>query len=41
MAHPLTYGSRVLNGTSTTNYPRPRPGADGGRTFLMAFGLRF
>ena len=27
--------------TSTTNYPRPRPGMDGGRTFLMALGVRF
>lgn len=27
--------------TSTTNYPRPRSGLDGGRTFLMALGVRF
>ena len=27
--------------TSTTSYPRPRPGMDGGRTYLVAFGVKF
>jgi hypothetical protein len=34
-------GPRFGQGTSTANYPRPRPGMTGGRTFLGAFGLRF
>jgi hypothetical protein len=34
-------GARFGQGTSTANYPRPRPGMTGGRTFLAAFGLRF
>jgi hypothetical protein len=40
---PLEYvkGANFGNGTKTTDYPRPRPGMDGGRTFLMAFGVRF
>lgn len=40
---PLNYitGANFGNATSTTNYPRPRPGLDGGRTYLMSFGLRF
>lgn len=36
-----TRGARFGQGTSTANYPRPRPGLTGGRTFLGAFGLRF
>ena len=27
--------------TSTTSYPRPRPGIDGGRTYFVAFGVKF
>ncbi len=40
---PLNYvkGANFGKPTKTTDYPRPRPGADGGRTFLMAFGIRF
>jgi hypothetical protein len=40
---PLNYvrGANFGNATRTADYPRPRPGMDGGRTFLMAFGLRF
>jgi outer membrane receptor protein involved in Fe transport len=40
---PLSYvtGPNFGKGTKTTDYPRPRPGLDGGRTFLMAFGVRF
>ncbi len=34
-------GARFGQGTSTANYPRPRPGLTGGRTFFGAFGLRF
>jgi hypothetical protein len=34
-------GPNFGNATSTANYPRPRQGMDGGRTFLMSFGLRF
>ena len=34
-------GGRFGQGTSTANYPRPRPGLTGGRTFLGAFGFRF
>ena len=34
-------GARFGQGTSTANYPRPRPGLTGGRTFLGAFGFRF
>jgi hypothetical protein len=34
-------GPRFGQGTSTANYPRPRPGFTGGRTFLGAFGIRF
>lgn len=29
------------NPRSTADYPRPLPGVDGGRTFQMAFGIRF
>jgi hypothetical protein len=40
---PVNYikGANFGTATSTANYPRPRPGMDGGRTFLMSFGLRF
>jgi hypothetical protein len=40
---PLEYvkGTNFGNPTRTTDYPRPRPGLDGGRTYLMAFGVRF
>jgi hypothetical protein len=40
---PLEYvkGANFGKATTTTNYVRPRPGMDGGRTFLMAFGVRF
>jgi hypothetical protein len=40
---PLDYvkGANFGNATRTTDYPRPRPGLDGGRTYLMAFGIRF
>ena len=40
---PLSYikGANFGNPTSTTSYARPRPGMDGGRTFIAAFGIRF
>jgi hypothetical protein len=40
---PLEYvkGANFGTPTRTTDYPRPRPGLDGGRTYLMAFGVRF
>ena len=40
---PLEYvkGPNFGTQTRTTDYPRPRPGIDGGRTYLMAFGVRF
>jgi len=40
---PLNYvtGPNFGKALRTTDYPRPRPGMDGGRTFLMAFGVRF
>ena len=40
---PLDYvkGPNFGNGRATTDYPRPRPGMDGGRTFLASFGVRF
>jgi hypothetical protein len=40
---PLNYitGPNFGKPTKTTDYPRPRPGLDGGRTFLMSFGVRF
>ena len=40
---PLNYikGPNFGKPTKTTDYPRPRPGMDGGRTFLMSFGVRF
>ncbi len=34
-------GARFGQGTSTANYPRPRPGLTGGRTYLGSFGVRF
>jgi hypothetical protein len=34
-------GARFGQGTSTSAYPRPRPGLTGGRTYFGAFGLRF
>ena len=34
-------GPRFGQATATANYPRPRPGLTGGRTFLGAFGFRF
>ena len=34
-------GARFGQGTSTANYPRPRPGLTGGRTYMGAFGFRF
>ena len=40
-ARTTSQGANFGNATSTTNYPRPRAGMDGGRTFLMSFGLRF
>ena len=40
---PLEYvtGANFGKPTRTTDYPRPRPGMDGGRTFIAAFGLKF
>ena len=40
---PLEYvkGPNFGTATRTTDYPRPRPGLDGGRTYIAAFGLRF
>jgi hypothetical protein len=40
---PLDYikGANFGNATSTTSYPRPRPGMDGGRTYLVSFGVKF
>ena len=40
---PLAYITGPKFGETTKNgdYPRPRPGLDGGRTYLMSFGLRF
>jgi len=40
---PVSYvkGPNFGNATKTTDYPRPRPGMDGGRTFLASFGVRF
>jgi hypothetical protein len=34
-------GANFGKATSTTSYPRPRPGIDGGRTYLVAFGVKF
>jgi hypothetical protein len=40
---PLEYITGAAFGTAsgTTSYPRPRPGMDGGRTFLVSAGVRF
>ena len=40
---PLEYikGANFGKATSTTSYPRPRPGIDGGRTYFVAFGVKF
>jgi hypothetical protein len=40
---PLEYikGANFGKATSTTSYPRPRPGLDGGRTYFVAFGVKF
>ncbi|HEU4936195.1 MAG TPA: TonB-dependent receptor [Vicinamibacterales bacterium] len=40
---PITYTKSAAFGTATgpASYPRPRPGMDGGRTFLVAGGVRF
>jgi hypothetical protein len=40
---PLEYikGARFGQATRNVDYPRPRPGLDGGRTMMMAFGVRF
>lgn len=34
-------GARFGQATSNANFPRPRMGMDGGRTFLMSTGIRF
>ncbi len=36
-----TRGANFGKATSNTNYPRPRPGIDGGRTLMLAAGVRF
>lgn len=36
-----TPGVNFGKATSNTNYPRPRPGIDGGRTLMVAAGVRF
>ena len=40
---PLNYikGANFGKATATTNYIRPRAGLDGGRTFIVAFGVKF
>ena len=40
---PIDYIKSAAFGTATgpASYPRPRAGSDGGRTFMMSFGLRF
>jgi hypothetical protein len=40
---PLNYiaGPNFGKATSNANYPRPRQGMDGGRTFILAAGIRF
>ena len=40
---PINYVKAAAFGTATgpSSYPRPRPGSDGGRTLLVAAGVRF
>jgi hypothetical protein len=40
---PINYIKSAAFGTASapSSYPRPRPGLDGGRTFLVATGVRF
>jgi len=40
---PLNYvaGPNFGKGTASANYPRPRQGMDGGRTVMVATGIRF
>ena len=40
---PINYTKSAAFGTASgpASYPRPRPGLDGGRTFLLAAGIRF
>jgi hypothetical protein len=40
---PINYIKSAAFGTASgpSSYPRPRPGIDGGRTFLLAAGIRF
>jgi len=40
---PVNYVKSATFGTATGpgSYPRPRPGLDGGRTLLVAAGVRF
>jgi hypothetical protein len=40
---PLNYIKSASFGAANgpASYPRPRPGLDGGRTVMMAFGVRF
>jgi outer membrane receptor protein involved in Fe transport len=40
---PVNYVKAAAFGTATgpSSYPRPRPGSDGGKTFLVAAGVRF
>ena len=40
---PINYIKSAAFGTASapSSYPRPRPGLDGGRTFLLAAGVRF
>jgi hypothetical protein len=40
---PINYIKSAAFGTASgpASYPRPRPGLDGGRTFLLAAGIRF
>jgi hypothetical protein len=34
-------GPNFGKGTANANYPRPRQGMDGGRTVMVATGIRF
>jgi hypothetical protein len=40
---PTTFTKSAAFGTASgpSSYPRPRPGLDGGRTLLLAAGIRF